>query len=214
MSNCQYPAWGKNFCSTFPAPTPPTTHTHTHSVARYMPFISFVDIVVITVCCSPYSKTTRRSAATPHTVWRVGRGAWERAWPHLTSFTPSPVEVGPNSVPGSWAMMGHVHTAAWHRLAAKPKLKVQSCCHAPVLPIPTAMSSGRQGLTQARQRNHSHSNCIWAAVTQVSCGGCRVNDRVNGCRQHTNFNLRSAVDTRTQQDSSRRAARFWTPRLP
>jgi hypothetical protein len=38
----------------------------------------------------------------------------------------------------------------------------------------------------------------------VSCGGCRLNDRVNGCRQleHTNFNLSSAVKTCTKQDSS------------
>jgi hypothetical protein len=120
-------------------PPPPTRphhpHIHIQQLATCHSFLLLTQFPVFkdnpTVCSNPpYGG---------HTVWRVGRvgrGAWERAWPHLTSFTPSPVEVRPNSVPGSWHMMGHVHTAV-----AEPKLKVQSCCP-PMLLIPAAMSSG------------------------------------------------------------------------
>ena len=112
---------GGKFGSTSTTPHPPPPSTHTHSVARYMPFDSFVDAVV-TVPISKRQPSVHVQRSNPRFIhhsnrvgWRVGRGAWERAWPHLTSFIPSPVEDGLNSVPGSWHMMGHVHTAVWQR---------------------------------------------------------------------------------------------------
>ena len=104
-------------------------------------------------------------------------------------------------------MMGHVQTAAWHRLAAKPKLKVK------LLPCPRVADSHSDviGLTRPDASTPTQSLSfklhMGSSHTGVVRGGCRVNDRVNGCRQHTNFNLCSAVDTRTQQDSSRGTAR-------
>ena len=107
---------GANFRSTSPAPTTPPHHPpmHIQQLDTCHSFRLLTQLLLLLLSVFKRQPSVYAERSNPPFQWGGlwgGGGAWERAWPHLTSFTPSPVEDGPSSAPGSWHMMGHVQTA-------------------------------------------------------------------------------------------------------